>query len=52
MCHQLNRYCLNGTCCVVLSLCVRVCFLFPFACDFVNIGLWAVKNLIIITIHI
>jgi hypothetical protein len=32
MWHQLNNYCLNGTCCLVFSFCLRVCFVCPFAC--------------------
>jgi hypothetical protein len=42
--HQINRYFLNGTCCLVfLSLFVRNCFVCPFACHYINIGLWVVE---------
>jgi hypothetical protein len=28
-----------------LCLCVRVCFVCPFACDYINIGPWAAELL-------
>jgi hypothetical protein len=33
--YMLLRFC--------LCLCVRVCFVCPFACDYINIGFWTVR---------